>query len=164
MNYIMSKRLYDLAGNLLYELKMNGSIESNSPKIRKFLYELLKKDNIKYKTTIIGYTSGTKSLCRWAGKRSIFWNLAFISKSIKNKRILKDDVESACEINQYYDFNKISSVFDENKTVPEIFKILNTEWGHRIKYDKWTPFDNVSLKKSIVRIELTETLIRQNVP
>jgi hypothetical protein len=151
----MAKRLSALAAGILPNFLEKGFVVIESPKVRKFFYQLLSKNSISYKTSITGYTKGSKSLSRWCGKRIIHWNLNFIAKSIKNRRILKDDVKDACEVKhlERYDFDKISSAFDDGKTVSEIYNILNKEWGVGLMWDKWTPFDNVSLKKTIVRIE-----------
>ena len=148
--------------SMFNEFERTGFIILDSPKMRKKFYLLLEKNNIEFKSTIVGYTSGYKSLCRWAGKRRLGWDLGRLAKWIKHKRLLKDDLESYCtskrnifsyEGTYFWDFEEIKSVFDENKSKEEIKKILEDNWGNGLRLHKWTPFDNIGIKKTIVRID-----------
>lgn len=151
--------------NMFLEFERTSFIISDSPKMRIKFYLLLQKKGIEFKSTIVGYTSGYKSMCRWAGKRRMGWDLGRIAKWIKHKRLLKADLESYCtsdsniciyEHTYVWDFDEIKSVFDENKSRNEIKKIIEDNWGCRLESDKWTPFDYLGIKKTIVRIDKVE--------
>ncbi|AVL94662.1 hypothetical protein ma276 [Moumouvirus australiensis] len=142
--------------NILISTK---SVESNSPKNRKKLYEILKTQNIKFKKEVIGYTSGKKSLCRWSGRR-MGWDFKRITKWIISNRMNKIEVINnfnnfICDKNYDYDKNLelINQIFSKDFSFQEIYKIMLTNWNFMIN-DKWSPFDNCHIYKTIVRIEL----------
>ena len=145
-------------------LKSYGVVESNSPKNRKKLYEILKKENISFSTEVIGYTSGIKSMCPYVGKKSGGYTLGHIVKWIHSKRILKEDLKKACDIYSYQNekFEDIESVFNDGLTKSKIRNILRNSWGNiadsthinSYLHNKYGPFDNCELRKTIVRITL----------
>ncbi|QGR53807.1 hypothetical protein [Moumouvirus maliensis] len=107
----------------------------------------------------MGYTSGKKSLCRWSGRR-MGWDFKRITKWIISNRMNKIEVINnfnnfICDKN--YDCNKnlelINQIFSKELSFQEIYKIMLTNWNFMIS-DKWSPFDNCYIYKTIVRIEL----------
>ncbi|XWV25173.1 hypothetical protein QJ856_gp0599 [Tupanvirus deep ocean] len=139
------------------KLVTNGWVESNSPKNRKKIYALLNEKKINYRTQVIGYTSGKRCLSRWSGCRSIGWDLGRIVKWIAQKRILESDLREACEVSGDFDFDKIKSIFSTEVSTHKKYEIIQREWGYRLGWVKWTPFDYCSLRKTIVRIELVSS-------
>ncbi|XWV26434.1 hypothetical protein QJ857_gp0635 [Tupanvirus soda lake] len=139
--------------NMYQKLMVDKWIESDSPKNRKKLYALLKKNKITYITKIIGYTNGKKNISRWSD-RKIGWDLGRVVKWITHKRILESDLMKACEISNNFDFDKIKQIFSEEIPMHEKYNIIQREWGEQLKSHKWTPFDYCYLRKTIVRIQL----------
>jgi hypothetical protein len=140
---------------MLAKFEIDGVVESNSPKNRKKLYMLLANKGIPIKTTVIGYTTGTKWLCRSSSK--IGWDLKRVAKWISHKRITSDMLREACYrtqegVNAYFDFDAIADVFNGTMTRNEIVSTFEREWGDKLDI-KFTPFDYIHLKKTIVRIE-----------
>ncbi|AGC01808.1 hypothetical protein H012_gp657 [Acanthamoeba polyphaga moumouvirus] len=142
--------------NILTSIK---SVECNSPKNRKKLYKILKTQNIKFKKEVIGYTSGKKSLCRWSGRR-MGWDFKRITKWIISGRMNKTEVINNFDnfildknYNRDRNLELIEQIFSKELSFQEIYNILIINWSFMIK-DKWTPFDNCYIYKTIVRIEL----------
>lgn len=129
-----------------------GVVESNSPKNRRRLYEQLKKDQIKWKNEIIGYTTGKKFLCRWVGKRAVGWDLGRIVKWIQEKRLIKEDLEKACQDSDIFNFDDIKEVFNNNMPLKEKYNLIQEKWGNNLEWVKYTPFDMCYIRKTIVRI------------
>uniref|UniRef100_A0A6G6ABN6 Uncharacterized protein n=1 Tax=Borely moumouvirus TaxID=2712067 RepID=A0A6G6ABN6_9VIRU len=156
----MNISLQSLNVEKMYNILINTkSVESNSPKNRKILYQILKTQNIKFKKEVIGYTSGKKSLCRWSGRR-MGWDFKRITKWIISDRMNKIEVINnfnnfTCDKN--YDCDKnlelINQIFSKELSFQEIYKIMLTNWNFMIS-DKWSPFDNCHIYKTIVRIKL----------
>lgn len=127
-----------------------GYVECRSPKNRRKLYRYLWKNGIQYKTEIIGYTIGSKSMCRWSG-RCMGWDLGRVVKWIKAERITPDDLRKCCHKGRYK-FEDIEKAFDKDVPMNEKWEIIKKGWGGLIEWDKYTPFDNCPLRKTIVRI------------
>ncbi|AGF85486.1 hypothetical protein QJ854_gp296 [Moumouvirus goulette] len=144
----------------MYQTLINiKSIECNSPKNRNKLYKILKIQNIKFKKKVIGYTTGKKSLCRWSDRR-IGWDFKRITKWIISERMIKEEVINCfynyiCDHNYNHDrdIKIINQIFSKKLSFREIYEIMNVHWNFMIN-DKWTPFDNCHIYKTIVRIEL----------
>ena len=143
------------------ELLKSGMVECNSPKNRKRLYTLLDIKGLKYSKEIIGYTVGTgrittSLLCGRKFKREI--DLPRIMKLIIDKRILAEDLKASCDhLNQHYvcfDFEAIKDIFENRLSIKDKVELVDKEWGHSIKWEKFTPFDFCPLRKTIVRIKL----------
>ena len=142
-------------------LLIDGVVESNSPDNRRKLYHKLIEQKIKYTTEIIGYTETTKYLNRHADH--IGWDLGRVVKWIAHKRILPEDLKTACEIaGEKYCFEDVKDVFNPNMSNKERYKIIKEAWGRYLYTDisrdlyedKYTPFDYCYLRKTIVRIKL----------
>ncbi len=133
----------------------DGTVTSNSPKLRHKLYKRLHDLKIEFATTIVGYTDGNRRLCRWDGSNhKIGWDIGRIAKWICYKRLLQDDLEQQCSRTvDSFNFESIKHVFDDDKTRAEIVTIFNREWGDELIDHKWTPFDTCTLKKTIVQID-----------
>lgn len=141
-------------------LLMDGIVESNSPKNRDKLYSFLQKNKIKYTTTIIGYTSGSRMLSRYPKHRgeswAMKWEIGRIMRWINQKRILPDDVSKRCTDmwNDNFVFNDIKEIFDKTISHKKRYAILKTKWGALLLDSCMTPFSRISLHKTIVRIQL----------
>ena len=145
-----------LYSQMLTVFTQNGVVESDSPKNRKKLYNQLRQDGVKWKTEIIGYTKGERSMSRWlASPGKIGWSLGRVCKWIREKRLLPDDLKEACEhpsLCEYFKFNDIKEVFNENMSGRDRFELIEQKWGYNMEWVKYTPFDLCVLHKSIVRI------------
>lgn len=150
---------------MLAVFRQNGMVESDSPKNRKKIYHQLKTDGVKWRTEVIGYTSGEgKSMCRWIGSsRKLGWDLERVVKWIREKRLLADDLKAACEVqymNETFKFDDIKEVFNENPvfgsnrtlTGRERYALIEEKWGEPLGWIRYTPFDMCGLRKTIVRI------------
>lgn len=141
---------------MLKELQTKGVVECNSPKNRARLFKLLDQEKIKVKKTIIGYTVGKKDICRWSGSRQIGWDLGRIANWIHNKRLLKTDLQEACKITESFKFEDVESIFDDGLTREQIKDVIEKKWGENLEWIKWTPFDSLHIRKTIVRIEVIQ--------
>lgn len=142
-----------------------GVVESNSPKNRLKLYQLLNSSKINYSKTTIGYSPSQKTICRLSGGRLSKWNVAQIIKWITTGKLPKEEIESGCNLyntiysrtsdSKYY-ANILDIEFVFNKKLTNRIKtiMLEEKWGHILDC-KTCPFDYCSLKKPIVRIQLT---------
>jgi hypothetical protein len=150
---------------MLEVLLKDKVVESNSPKNRKKLYSRLQQMGLKYKVTIIGYTSGER--CAKFIRSTGNWDVRRIAKWIVDKRLCKEDLKSACDIsNQYwtgwnkddvehYKFKDVESIFEPGQTRRQIMDIINTVWAEPIKdYDKTVPLNFAIIRKTIASIVL----------
>jgi hypothetical protein len=134
----------------------DGFIESDSPKNRRKLFTFLQQAKIKYKTEIIGHTSGKRLFARYPRQRgekwAVKWNLEIVMRWINQKRILSEDLEKACS--EPFIFNDIKEVFDKTIPYQKRYNLLFDKWAELIKNAEWTPFSRLPLRKTIMRIEL----------
>lgn len=148
---ITNSMLYD---DMLKVFLETGTVESNSPKNRKLLYQYMERHGIKYRTEFVRYQNATKDISNWSFNKRCGWDLGRVAKWIEGKRILKEDIKDICDtqLNRSYNFDDISCVFDDNKRCKEIYSIINEKWGEQLSNDKWTPFDLCPLRTRILRI------------
>jgi hypothetical protein len=142
---------------MLAEFMTEGNVTSDSPKNRRKLYQHLQNEGIQFKSEIVGYTSGERSLCRWSGNKPMRWNTAVLAKWIAAGRIRADNVRHNTEDPPYYDdysFDDVEPAFAAGLTRDERETILKQAWDGALsdKDVKWTPFDRCSLYKTIVCI------------
>lgn len=145
--------------DMLAVFERDGAIESNSPKNRKRLYAHLRRNRIPFKTEVIGYTRSAKTACRHSTGRTVHWNTKKVARWIEAKRFVRDDVEAECAKPVYtgtWSFSDIEAAFTDGLSARQIVAILNEGWGPTLAWSKWSPFDTVPLRKSIVRIWRTD--------
>nr|AEX63002.1 hypothetical protein mv_R800 [Moumouvirus Monve] len=146
-------------------LMKEGVVESNSPKNRLKLYQLLNNSEINYSKITIGYSPSQKFISRLNGGRLSKWNPTQIIKWISTGKLPREEIEKGCNLyNTIYSYNsdskyyaKISDiefVFDKKLTNRIKTIMLEEKWSHILNC-KTCPFDYCSLKKPIVRIQLT---------
>lgn len=140
-------------------LQKDGAVVSNSPKNRARLYKRLQESGISYKTEVIGYTtdSGRTMGTNWGDRRDIRWDLGRVAKWISTKRILAEDI---LHFYERYDWKKdnfpwepVEKAFtDPDMPSHERYAIIKAAWGESLYNDKFSPFDHVPLRKTVVRI------------
>src|SRR5579864_4794801 len=84
-----------------------------------------------------------------------------IAKWIRDRRLLAEDIEPLC--NDIFKFNDIKAIFAENMTLRDRIAIIEKSWGEMIySYQyKYTPFDQASLRKTIVKITRVDIKIKE---
>ncbi|AVL94661.1 hypothetical protein ma275 [Moumouvirus australiensis] len=146
-------------------LIQDGIVESNSPKNRLKLYQLLDSSKINYSKTTIGYSPSYKFISRLSGGRLSKWNAAQIIKWISTGKLPREEIKKGCDLyntifthtfdSKYHaNISDIEFVFDKKLTNRIKTLMLEEKWGHILDCKK-CPFDYCSLKKPIVRIQLT---------
>lgn len=145
---------------MLQVLLSDGVVECNSPKNRYRLYRKLKELNIRYESTIIGYTGGQHSVGYWSYNT---WTPSKLAKWILNKRLTKDAVRRSYQLtneafpNHYRDFADIEAIFDA-KDRRTIMEILNNAYDKlTMECDKIHPLNHhLYIGKTIARISLLQ--------
>lgn len=162
-NYVAPRQNKSLKYNDMRDcFLIDGTIESDSPKNRRKLFEYLQKNKIRYVSEIIGYTKGSRLLSRsprcqgerWARK----WDVGILIRWINQKRILIEDVKSKCkEMNELYNFEDIQDIFDTTISCKRRCAILEEKWGERLYSGLYTPLSRLPLRKTILCIKLVSS-------
>lgn len=139
-----------------YTAREGASLVCRSPKNRARLLAKLCKHNIRFTMRVLGQTHGRgRRLMRWVGtntKNLRCWDTARIAHWIQQQRLEGEQVEKLCQENKYYNFEDVRAAWSGSLTTREIRELIDDKWGHDLKDDKYTPFDNCFLRRTIVEI------------
>lgn len=134
------------------QLRENGSLVCNSPKIRARLYNQLREDGIKWKTETMGYTGPGKNINRYQ-PRKWNWNAKKITQWFNQGRFYMGDMLDAYQTYYGYPISWIAELYELEPGAHQhyiIDKMCETP-------SKYCIFDFVPLRKLIKKIIIVES-------
>ena len=93
-------------------------------------------------------------------KRHNKWDLGRVVKWIVNDRLDINEIYQICKQKEYFPWtDEIERAFTHDKSLTDMstsirYEVINRVWEKGLEWCKWTPFDEMTVYKTIVLIEL----------